>query len=255
MKKGQRLWTREELILALNLYYKTSFGRLHKGNPDVINLSKLINRTPSSVAYKLVNLASLDPSLKKRGIKGARNASKLDKIVWDEFYGNWENALYESEKLKAELEGNLVSEYSEDDGFTIEKGLERKVIVKQRVNQSFFRNMILASYNETCCITGIKIRELLIAGHIKPWSLDKENRLNPRNGVAINSLHDKAFEVGLISIDTNFRIKVAKELLTSKDSKVEYYFKKYHDKEMILPSKFLPDEEFLAYHIREKFRG
>lgn len=87
MKKGQRLWTREELIITLNLYYKTPFGRLHKGNPDVINLSKLIGRTPSSVAYKLVNLASLDPSLKKRGIKGASNASKLDKVIWMNFMG------------------------------------------------------------------------------------------------------------------------------------------------------------------------
>lgn len=173
----------------------------------------------------------------------------------DEFYGNWENSLYESEKLKAEFENKVVLENIDDKKFKTKKGVERKVLTKQRVNQSLFRNMILASYNETCCITGIKIKELLIAGHIKPWSLDKDNRLNPRNGIAINSLHDKAFEIGLISIDTNFKIKVAQELLTSKDSKIEHYFKKYHNKEMILPSKFLPDEKFLAYHIKEKFRG
>ena len=77
MKKGQILWTREQLILTINLYCKTPFGRLHKTNPDVINLSKLIDRTPSSVAWKLVNFASLDPSLQARGIKGAQNASKL----------------------------------------------------------------------------------------------------------------------------------------------------------------------------------
>ena len=256
MKKGQKLWTREELILALNLYYKTPFGRLHKGNPDVISLSKLINRTPSSVAYKLVNFASLDPSLKKRGIKGASNASKLDKIIWNEFYGNWDNAIYESEKLKAKIEGKTIEILENfEKEVKIKKGKEKEVTIKQRVNQSFFRKMILASYNETCCITGIKMKELLIAGHIRPWSVDEENRLNPRNGIAINSLHDKAFEIGLISIDNNYKIKIAKELLRSKDSKIENYFKKYHDTEMILPSKFLPDEEFLAYHFNEKFRG
>ncbi|HFA52093.1 MAG TPA: HNH endonuclease [Bacteroidetes bacterium] len=255
MKKGQRLWTRDELILALNLYYTTPFGRLHKGNPDIINLSKLINRTPSSVTYKLVNFASLDPTLIKRGIKGASNASKLDKIVWDEFYGDWEKAIFESEKMRANLEGISIKDIIEKKDFKLKKGIEKDVTVKQRVNQSFFRKMILASYNGTCCITGMKIRELLIAGHIKPWSVDSENRLNPRNGIAINSLHDKAFEVGLISIDTNFKIKIAKKLLASKDSKIEQYFKKYHDKEIILPSKFLPDEQFLAYHFNEKFRG
>jgi len=74
MKEGQKLWTREELILAVNLYCKLSFGRLHRLNPEVIHLANLIKRTPSSVEYKLVNFASLDPSLKARGIKGASNA-------------------------------------------------------------------------------------------------------------------------------------------------------------------------------------
>lgn len=81
MKEGQKLWTRDELILAANLYCKLPFGRLHRLNPDVINLASLIGRTPSSVAFKLVNFASLDPSLKARGIKGASNAGKLDRMI------------------------------------------------------------------------------------------------------------------------------------------------------------------------------
>ena len=68
MKEGQKLWTRDELILAINLYCKLPFGRLHRLNPQVINLANLIDRTPGSVAYKLVNFASLDPALKARGI-------------------------------------------------------------------------------------------------------------------------------------------------------------------------------------------
>ncbi len=81
MKERQRLWTREELILAINLYCKLPFGRLHRNNPEIIHLAKLIGRTNSSVAYKLVNFASLDPSLQARGIKGAPNASNLDKEI------------------------------------------------------------------------------------------------------------------------------------------------------------------------------
>lgn len=71
MKQGQRLWTREELILAINLYCKIPFGKLHRNNPDIIKLAKLIDRTPNTVSYKLVNFASFDPSLEARGIKGA----------------------------------------------------------------------------------------------------------------------------------------------------------------------------------------
>ena len=117
--------------------------------------------------------------------------------------------------------------------------------------------MILASYNETCCITGIKIKELLIAGHIKPWSIDKKNRMNPRNGIAINSLHDKAFENGLISISTDYRVLISTELKDRKqDSEViQQYFLKYENKEIHLPSRYLPDTTFLEHHNENTFRG
>src|SRR6056297_3090636 len=147
MKKGQRLWTREELILAINLYCKLPFGRLHRLNPEVIHLSELINRTPSSVAYKLVNFASLDPSLKARGIKGASNASKLDKIIWEEFYKNWEDLPYESEKLLAKIENKPIENISKIDLKNLPIGKSREKMVKVRVNQLFFRSSILASYN------------------------------------------------------------------------------------------------------------
>ncbi|MES2588003.1 MAG: HNH endonuclease [Bacteroidota bacterium] len=88
-------------------------------------------------------------------------------------------------------------------------GTTRQQLIKARVNQSFFRSSILASYNNTCCITGINNPEFLIAGHIKPWSIDEKNRLNPQNGIAINSLHDKAFETGLITITTDYKIKIS----------------------------------------------
>ena len=150
MKTGQRLWTREELILALNLYFKTPFGRLHHRNPDVINLSKALVRTPGSVAYKLVNFASLDPTLKERGIKGAYNVSKLDKEIWNEFYNNWDEFPFESEKLLAKISGTTLEELNciNEDDLPLE-GKTREQLVKVRVNQSLFRKIILASYNNT----------------------------------------------------------------------------------------------------------
>jgi len=250
MQRGQRLWTREELILAINLYCKLPFGKLHKGNPEIIALAQLINRTPSSVAFKLVNFASLDPSLQARGIKGAQNSSKLDREIWNEFYLNWEDAAFESEKLLASLNPTSHPELNLDSA----QGKERDSIVKVRVNQSFFRTTILASYNYKCCITGIDQPELLVAGHIKPWSLDEKNRLNPRNGLAMNGLHDKAFETGLITITPDYNILVSNELKKSKSESIQSYFSKYDGKEIILPSRFLPDPEFLKYHNNERFR-
>jgi len=257
MKKGQSLWTREELILAMNLYCKLPFGKLHSRNPDVIELAQLLSRTPGSVAYKLVNLASLDPALRARGIKGATNASKLDEAVWNEFYGNWEQLPYESEKLLARSQHTTVEDLNHiPEELLPREGRERERIVKVRVNQAFFRKMVLASYNDTCCITGIRQRELLVAGHIRPWKLDADNRLNPHNGIALNSLHDRAFEAGLITITPGYTVLVSPILHKQhKSPEVQEYFLRYHNQKIRLPERFLPEREFLEYHGRERFKA
>ncbi|MCE3296386.1 MAG: restriction endonuclease [Crocinitomicaceae bacterium] len=255
MKEGQKLWTREELILVINLYWKLPFGKLHQRNPEVIELASLINRTVGSVAFKLVNFASMDPSLHARGIKGATNASNLDKSIWSEFYNNLEILAFESEKLLAETKNVTIERLNNIPEMELFKeGKTREQMIKVRVNQAFFRQSILASYNNTCCITGIQQPEVLVAGHIKPWSIDEKNRLNPQNGIAINALHDKAFENGLLTITPDYKIKISSILLKKKTQLVQDYFLKYNDQEIILPSRFLPNTEFLKYHNEVRFK-
>ena len=256
MKRGQRLWSRDELILAVNIYCKLPFGRLHNGTPEIINLAHLINRTPNSVAYKLNKFASLDPSLQARGIKGAYNTSKLDSEIWNEFFNNWDVLPYESEKLLAKFQQTTVEKLNSiNDQELPNEGKVREQIVKVRVNQSFFRASILAAYNYKCCITGIHQPELLIAGHIRPWGMDEKNRLNPRNGMAMNALHDKAFEAGLITITPEFRISVSPLLLKKIKRDKADFFGQFDGKKIILPSRFLPDVEFLKYHNDERFKA
>ena len=242
-------WTREELILAINLYCKIPFGKINKNNPEVIHLAKLIGRTPSSISFKLGNFGSFDPSLKERGVGGLPNAGKLDKEVWDEFYNNLNERIFESERLRAKFEKKNLAQLidlSELKGLT---GKTREALVKHRVNQDFFRAMILASYNYSCCITGMRNVNLLLASHISPWSSDKENRLNPRNGLCLNALHDRAFDKYLITITPNFKLKVSKKLKTeSKNKTIQENFLRFDEQEIILPQKFLPDEKFLLLH-------
>lgn len=254
MKEGQRPWTREELIVVFNLYCKLPFGRLHRLNPDVIHLAELLNRTSGAVAYKLVNFASLDPALKQRGIKGATNTSKLDREIWHEFYNHWDVIPFESEKLLAQFEHTTVEKLNHIPETDLPpEGKVREQMVKVRVNQQFFRRTVLSSYNNTCCITGINQPDLLIAGHIRPWGVDEKNRLNPCNGILLNALHDKAFENGHITITEDYRIKVSPELL--KNTSAAGYFNAYEGKSITLPSRFLPDAEFLKYHNTERFKS
>ncbi|HRF38988.1 MAG TPA: HNH endonuclease, partial [Saprospiraceae bacterium] len=134
----------------------------------------------------------------------------MDKSVWNEFVNNWDALSYESEILLAKHENQTIEEiYYTPELDHLKEGRVREQIVKVRVNQSFFRKTILASYSFTCCITGLQQPEFLVAGHIKPWSQDEKNRLNPRNGILMNALHDKAFENGLITIDTNYKIRIS----------------------------------------------
>ena len=252
----RRLWTREELIVAINLYCKLPFGKLHKDNPDIIILASLLGRTPSSVAWKLVNFASFDPSLKARGIKGAANASNLDKQIWSEFYNNWELLSYESEKLFAKLQNKSIEQAINIPEVELRDGKVREQVIKARVNQSFFRSSILAAYNSTCCITGLKNPALLIASHIAPWASDEKNRLNPRNGLCLNSLHDKAFEAGLITIAPDYTIKISAVLKKDKRQKaIEDYFLRYDKQSIIIPSRLLPDQDLLNQHSKERFMG
>jgi putative restriction endonuclease len=256
MKQERRLWTREELILAINLYCKLPFGRLHSRNPEVIQLAENLGRTPGSVAFKLVNFASLDPSLQARGIKGASNTSNLDKEIWAEFYDNWEELAFESEVLNAKYAQKTVEELN---GLQEEElprsGEERIRMLKQRVNQQFFRKVVLSSYNNQCCITGIGQPELLVASHIRRWADDPANRMNPSNGLCLNSLHDRAFEVGLITITTAFKVKLSSQLLKSKDEGIRQHFWPYEGAEIVLPKRFLPGTAFLEEHGRERFLG
>jgi putative restriction endonuclease len=251
MKEGQKLWTREELILAINLYCKLPFGKMHRGNPDVISLSNLIDRSPSAIARKLGNFASLDPSLKARNIGGLPNAGELTENIWEEFYNNWDVALIESEKLLAVKKHTTIEKLNQISFDDLPKeGKEKQRVIKVRVNQCIFRSVILATYNNTCCITGIKNPDLLIASHIAAWSKDEKNRLNPMNGLCLNALHDKAFDRFLITISADdYTIRVSKKLkLKNAPASMNQNFLNLEGMTIQLPNKFLPSKELLKIH-------
>jgi len=251
MKEGQTLWTRDELVLAINLYCKLPFGKMHKGTPEIIKFAELIGRTPSSIALKLGNFASFDPTLKERGIKGASNASKLDKKIWDEFYNNWDAALIASEQLLAKTKHTTIEKLNKVETIEILKeGKDKERLVKTRVNQSIFRTVVLATYNNSCCITGINNTELLVASHIVPWSKDEKNRLNPMNGLCLNALHDRAFDAGLITVSAeDYTIKVSSRLKKKNvPDSIQENFLSIEGQTIFLPDKFLPAKGLLKYH-------
>ncbi|MEK7263319.1 MAG: HNH endonuclease, partial [Bacteroidota bacterium] len=236
-------WSRDELISAYNLYCKIPIDEINSHNEKIIEFAYLLGKTPKEVAKRFSNFSKLDAT-----ISVLENIEKEDKNTRNHFNKNWNELAYESESRILDFENKLknITEFP--------KGKVRERIVKARIDQDFFRKAVLSSYQYRCCITGLPIVELLEASHIKPWSLDETNRLNPHNGLCLNALHHAAFDNGFVTVTPNFTVKISKHINRFLDNKsVADYFLCYQNQKITLPNRFLPDKSFLEYHNNNKF--
>jgi hypothetical protein len=255
----RRSWTRDELIVAFNLYCKLRFGQCHRGNPQIIELAEALGRTPSAVSMKLCNFAAFDPSHQRRGVSGLGNASRADKEIWDEFNADWNRLAVESERATRDLLGENADRPAKESGEETESELslvgipeaktETQRLQNVRLGQAFFRSMVLASYHDQCCMCRLSCKALLIASHIVPWAARPELRLDPRNGLSLCAMHDRAFDRGLITVDARFQILVSPGIENFRPHGViETMFIAFRDQPIHLPEKFKPNADHLEYH-------
>lgn len=261
-------WTREHFLVALNLYCKLPFGQYDRKNPIIIDVSSRMGRTPSSLAMKLSNFASLDPIHRARGVKGLSRVTKQDQNMWKEFHSDIDTLGPASEQLLHNL-------YTKDDDIEVDflrrdrVHLERPRLlievtgqtefiatVKVRRGQQFFRQTVLNAYGVRCCISGINVPRLLVASHIKPWRDSPDERLNPRNGLCLSSLHDAAFDAGLITLDEHLKLILSRRL---KDylpqPTLEQSFLQFEGERIRLPDKIAePHPALLKYHRESIFK-
>lgn len=253
----RKLWTRNELILALNLYLKLPFGKLHSGTLEIIHLANLIGRTPGSVAMRLNNFASVDPYHQQRGIGGLPGGKRQVAPIWNEFVNNKEELLFESERILAEKEKLSIEEKFSDTLKDLQhlRGEYKLRAVRTRVNQSVFRQVVVANYSGKCAVSGIDIFDFLVASHIIPWSKDEKERLNPENGICLSSLYDKAYDKGYIGINEKFEVVLSNAL---KKKAREIYYKNYFEflvgSKITMPQKYYPSKIFLQYHMDVIFK-
>jgi putative restriction endonuclease len=250
MARKNENWSREEHILAFNLYCKIPFGSIGMRNPKIIQLAKILGRSIGAVSYKLANFSRLDPELQARGIKGMPKGAKGEEEVWREFENNPAALAFKSERLLAKYTGKKLEEIAEIDERELPKdGLERERMVRVRVNQHFFRTAVLSAYDYKCCITGLAVPELLVASHIVPWATDSKQRMNPRNGLCLNALHDRAFDRKLMFVKNDGAIQFSDELkLKNTNSNSLSWLIRFEGQKITLPKKFLPDFNLLTMH-------
>jgi putative restriction endonuclease len=260
-------WTREHLLIALNLYCKLPFGQLHRHNHIIIEVAAKMGRTASSLSMKLCNFAALDPIQKARGIRGLSGATKQDQAIWSEFKENISVLGPTSEQLLHDLliqdqskevdllESNKIQIKSSFQTERSDRPTESKVTVNARRGQQFFRQAVLSAYGIHCCISGISVPDLLVASHIKPWNDFPADRLNPRNGLCLSRLHDGAFDAGLITLDGEFNVILSKRLKKYfPEPLLEQNFRPFENKPISMPEKLVePNPEFIRYHREEIF--
>lgn len=246
-------WSEQELLIAFLLYCRTPFGRLHQRNPDILELSRVLGRTPSAVAMKACNFASLDPAQKARKIKALGNVSHADRRLWERFQHNPEEVAFEAEAANAMLTGQDSPPLEQE--FQLPVGpSETSRMVRVRRVQAFFRDAVMVSYDYRCALSNIAVPELLTASHIIPWGVDVDRRADPRNGIALNALYDRAFDRGLITFDPSLRVVLSRRLRA--DDAPPFQREALLSLEGLrlrLPSRFAPDPDAMAYHREQVF--
>ncbi len=250
-------WTRQQLLVALALYCHTPFSKMQSKNTEIIRIANAIGRTPSALGMKLGNFASLDPEIIATGRSGLQNASAKDRAMWDEMQNDWESFAVESHRAMEDVEAAAepIEITIEDKNIDDRIGKDRLIETTARIGQDFFRSVLLSTYEGRCCITGLSVPVLLVASHIVPWRYDACNRVNPRNGLLLSSLHDKAFDIGLITIDDNMTVRVSRTEKEKDDRFFSAAIEKYDGQPIRPPVKYQPGREFLAYHREYIFLG
>jgi hypothetical protein len=254
MPRGSN-WTWEETLVAFQLYCNTDFGKLHQHNPDIIALAAKLGRTPSAVGMKACNFASLDPVQRARGIKGLANRGQFEQLVWERFQADSESIPAEAVEAYERL--TAAPAPTPSDSPTPPTGpTETETLVRVRRVQSFFRTTVLISYESRCALTGLSVPALLNASHIIPWSESPHRRADPRNGLCLNALHDRAFDRGLIPFDADHRLLVSPKLAEcGQPHDLTRLFTGYAGKQLRVPARFAPDGDALAYHRERVFQN
>jgi putative restriction endonuclease len=125
----------------------------------------------------------------------------------------------------------------------------KDALIKARLGQGSFRSQVLEIWGHQCSVTGSETLDVIRASHIKPWRTStNEERLDPKNGIALVASLDALFDSGLIAFEASGRLIVS-SMLNATEQKI------FGIKDASLST--APAEEtakYLAYHRRNIFR-
>jgi hypothetical protein len=212
---------------------------------------------------KALNFASLDPKITTTGRKGLTRGSAADRAAWSLMHTSMD-AFEEASASAAAAFAPLLDATApgpQHAAAPVQTSLDEQLVMpspaqtealktmKQRRKQAFFRRLVLAAYGDSCAVSGIAVPDLLNASHIIPWSQDPSRRLDPTNGIALNTLYDRAFNRGLITFDAGLRVIVSSRLRREPMSGLhKAMLSELAGRQASRPIRFDPDPHALQYH-------
>lgn len=120
-------------------------------------------------------------------------------------------------------------------------------LTASRLGQGAFQLSVLDAYMNRCAVTGERVRPVLEAAHIKPFSLEGPNVVS--NGLSLRADIHKLFDRGYVTVDKNLAFRVSSRLKTEFNNGVDYY--RYQGEQlMVLPEAAAeqPAREYLEWH-------
>jgi len=156
-----------------------------------------------------------------------------------------------------DIEGRILHEDAAEYRKEIEKLMEQQKEEELFLRGSLFKREIPRIYNNTCCISGMKIDATISVSmvdscHIVPFSESHDDTIT--NGIALCPNLHRAFDRGLIGIDNDYRVIVSTAF---REEESDYSIKIFENQQIALPNleKFYPSLANLQWHKENTFKS
>lgn len=193
-------------------------------------------------------------------VKDKKSNEILTHFLLDEYFAesksNFNHLSTGQQNLFSEIENKILNEPTAEYQKEIKKLLEQKNEEEIFLRGSLFKREIPRIYNNTCCISGMRVDAIMNASmidacHIVPFSVSYDDTVTNGNALCPN-LH-RAFDRGLIAIDDNYQVVVSN---TFKEDKTTYSIKAFHGIQIKLPNSvnYYPVLDNFQWHFKNIFK-
>lgn len=193
-------------------------------------------------------------------MKNKMSNSILQQFLLDEYFsitkGNLINPIGEQKQLFNNIEEKILQEDATEYRNEIKKLVQQQNEEEIFLRGSLFKREIPKIYNNTCCISGMKIDatisvSMVDACHIVPFNESYDDTIT--NGIALCPNLHRAFDRGLIAIDDNYKVVISKRFT---ETSTNYSIRDFEGQKINLPinQKYYPYIENFVKHLTSIFK-